>query len=197
MQGFLNFIGDRISKPREDIINNSFEFAVKRHLEWYREGKNLTLCYGSSNTYDIFYPKDNKDGKIYLNNWQHYKPGKGAIDLALYMGMSWYPERRRRLEKDLLEKYYEILEKLGVEIKQFGTGKFVNQIEITEETKQIIKEAWEEAKASLNSDLDLLVLDELNVVLGFQILDLIEVVNSIKNKKKKPQKKLRFKFELF
>ncbi len=41
VQNFLNFIGDRISKPSQNILNNSIEFYVNYAWECHKEGKNL------------------------------------------------------------------------------------------------------------------------------------------------------------
>jgi len=78
----------------------------------------------------------------------------------------------------------EILKKLGIEVKQFGTEKFYDPLEPDEKTQEIIKEGWNYAKKLLSSDLDILVLDELNVALGFNLLDTNEVIQTIKNKNK-------------
>ena len=111
---FLNFIGDRISKPSKNIVNNSIEYAVKYILGCYKEGKNLTLCHGDAHAWNSLYPKDGIDEKMYFCDWQSYSVNKGITDLAYFMGIHWSPERRKRLEKVLLRKYHEILEESGI-----------------------------------------------------------------------------------
>ncbi|MBA7513734.1 hypothetical protein ES705_05752 [subsurface metagenome] len=114
VQEFLNFIGDRISKPSQKILNNSIEFAVKYRWECYKKGRNLTLCHGDAHAWNAFYPKDNIDGKLYFGDWQTISVNKGITDLAYFMGVHWHPERRKRLEKVLLRKYHKLLEESGI-----------------------------------------------------------------------------------
>lgn len=120
VQNFLDFIGDRISKKRRKILNNSNELAVRKLNEWYKEGfnikkgKNLTLCHGDAHAWNAFYPKDSIDGKFYLYDWQLVGVFNGTLDLAYFMGVHWSPQRRKRLEKVLLQKYHKILEESGI-----------------------------------------------------------------------------------
>ncbi len=50
----------------------------------------------------------------YISDWQSVSLFKGIKDLAYFMGIHWSPERRKRLEKVLLRKYYEIVEESGI-----------------------------------------------------------------------------------
>ena len=47
-------------------------------------------------------------------DWQVWFAGLGTIDLAYMIGLHWYPERRARLEKDLVRRYHSYLLKAGV-----------------------------------------------------------------------------------
>ena len=114
LQKFLNFIGNRISKPRKNILNNSIEFTIRYRWECHKEEKNLTLCHGDAHAWNAFYPKGSIDGKLYLSDWQYYHVFKGMADVAYFMGLHWHPERRKRLEKVLLRKYHEILKESGI-----------------------------------------------------------------------------------
>jgi len=114
VQKFLNFIGDRISKPSKNILNNSIEFAINYAWECHKEGKNLTLCHGDAHAWNALYPKEGIDGKLYFFDWQSFSVFKGITDLAYFLGIHWSPERRKRLEKVLLRKYHAILEESGI-----------------------------------------------------------------------------------
>ena len=114
VQEFLNFIGNRISKPRQNILKKSIEYATRYHWECYIEGKNLTLCHGDAHAWNALYPKDDINGKLYFMDWQDVGVFKGTCDLAYFMGLHWSPERRKRLEKIFLRKYHEILQKSGI-----------------------------------------------------------------------------------
>lgn len=111
---FLEFISDRISESRQDIVRNSVEFALKYRLDCFKEGKNLTLIHNDTHDGNTFYPKDVKNGKIYFIDWGGVSIFKGVYDLAYFMGVHWYPNRRKRLEKVLLRKYHKFMVELGV-----------------------------------------------------------------------------------
>ena len=114
VQKFLNFIGDRISKPSKNILNNSIEYAIRYKWECHKEGKNLTLVHNDAHAWNVLYPKNGIVGKLYFCDWQSYSVNKGIIDLAYFMGIHWSPGRRKRLEKVLLRKYHGILEESGI-----------------------------------------------------------------------------------
>lgn len=114
LQEFLNFIGNRISKPRKNILKISIEYAVRYLWESYVEGENLTLCHGDAHAWNALYPKDDINGNLYFMDWQDVWVFKGASDLAYFMALHWSPERRKRLEALFLRKYHEILKKSGI-----------------------------------------------------------------------------------
>lgn len=62
--------------------------------------------------------------------------------------------------------------KLGIEIKQFGKKEFVNLKNPSEEDKHLAKTALEFAKQQLNTEIFLLVLDEINIALHYGLLNL-------------------------
>ena len=114
VQNFLNFIGDRLSKPSQNILNNSIEFYINYVWECNKEGKNLTMIHNDAHAWNALYPKDGIDGKMYICDWQSFSVFKGITDIAYFMGIHWHPERRKRMEKVLLRKYHEILQKSGI-----------------------------------------------------------------------------------
>ena len=114
IHNFLSSIGDRISKQSQDTLNNSLEFAINYHWNSYKEGINLTLIHNDAHAWNALYPKDDINGNLYFCDWQSFSVFKGTYDLAYFMGIHWYPERRKRMEKALLIRYHEILEESGI-----------------------------------------------------------------------------------
>lgn len=114
VQNFLRFLGDKISKQSQITLSNSIEFAINWVWNSYKEGKNLTLVHSDAHTSNALYPKDDVNGKLYFCDWQSFTIIKGTYDLAYFMGINWYPERRRRMEKALLIIYHETLVESGV-----------------------------------------------------------------------------------
>ena len=120
VQNFLDFIGDRISKKKREILKSTNEFAARKLNELIKEGfnikkgKNLTLCHGDAHAWNAFYPKDSINGKFYLYDWQLVGVFNATLDLAYFMGLHWSPQRRKRLENVLLRKYHKLLEESGI-----------------------------------------------------------------------------------
>lgn len=75
----------------------------------------MTLAHGDAHAWNLLYPKDGATAGIRLIDWDSFiGPLTGAYDLAYFMAVHWYPERRRRHEADLLAHYHEALEARGV-----------------------------------------------------------------------------------
>ena len=72
-----------------------------------------TLAHGDAHVWNLLYPRDAAAG-IYLIDWDAWRIGRGAFDLAYMMAVHWYPERRARLEAPLIERYHAGLLAHGV-----------------------------------------------------------------------------------
>jgi Protein of unknown function (DUF1679) len=59
-------------------------------------------------------PRDGGDD-IRIFDWDGWRIGLAATDLAYMMALHWYPERRRRTERLLLDHYYEALVGAGLQ----------------------------------------------------------------------------------
>ncbi len=75
-------------------------------------GKHITLLHGDSHLGNFYYPKDASRDPIILFDWETYKRGLGAYDLA-YM-LVHGTAGRRELEGPLLDLYFERLVESGV-----------------------------------------------------------------------------------
>lgn len=110
---FADFLGDRLSKERreryERVLAASARLAGRRLT-----GKNVTLAHGDAHIWNLLYPREGTGGTIRLIDWENWRPGIAARDLAYMMAVHWYPERRRRFEVGLLRHYHRVLENYGV-----------------------------------------------------------------------------------
>lgn len=89
--------------------------ATPRLLQRYRTGQNLTLIHGDAHAWCFYFPKEGVAGGVRLYEWHNFvAPFTAAYDLARFMAIYWYPERRRRYEGDLLAHYHDALEAGGV-----------------------------------------------------------------------------------
>lgn len=81
---------------------------------------------------------------------------------------------------------YETLFKLpGVTVSQFGQREFVDPNNVRPEERQQAEEALSAAReAMLSGKYDLVVLDEVNVAVGWKLIDTGEVIKFIKDKPK-------------
>jgi len=55
-----------------------------------------------------------RDGDVKIIDWQSYENGQGAYDLAYLIALHWFPERRRRYEEAVLDRYFGALVEGGV-----------------------------------------------------------------------------------
>lgn len=70
-------------------------------------------------------------------------------------------------------------------IEQYGIKTVLYKSKLGASTRKILEDGWEFAKENINNNnYDMIVLDELNVVIDLGVLDLNDVVNTIKNKPK-------------
>ena len=109
---FISFLGDRISNDRAKILELTpqAERAFRKRLE---AGK-LTLVHGDSHFWNFFLPKDSKTDTIRIFDWQGYGAGFGPTNIAQFLGLHVYSEMRERIQKSLLQRYYEILLSVGI-----------------------------------------------------------------------------------
>ncbi|MHA1727859.1 MAG: oxidoreductase family protein [Promethearchaeota archaeon] len=116
----LDSLGERISLKRQKLYKNVYsrfpEILWQRVSQQNKRGKkNLTIVHGDAHLWNFFYPiyprksKENKNTIAYLIDWQNWKIGIGMQDLAYMIGLHWYPEKRKLLEKKLIKHYYNML----------------------------------------------------------------------------------------
>ena len=79
--------------------------------------KDNTLLHIDAHFWNFLYPKDinNENLKACLTDWATWGIGVGCQDLAFMLGIFLSHDSRRLMEKDLMERYYNGLLKLGVE----------------------------------------------------------------------------------
>ncbi len=71
--------------------------------------------------------------------------------------------------------------KLGIEVYAFGTNRFVNKNNPRREDVERAQNALEFARKKLNEGYDLLVLDEINVALDFNLIRLEDVLSLLRS----------------
>jgi len=104
---FADFLGDRLSPGRRALyeeVLGGLERALSKRLA---NQTNLTLFHGDSHIGNYLFPYDGDTACII--DWQGWGVELGVLDLVSLMAMFWFPERRARLERPLLQLYHQRL----------------------------------------------------------------------------------------
>ena len=105
-------LGDRLSADRRQLFERFF--AAPPHAARMATRKNLSIVHGDAHVWNVFLPNDDSVGQERLFDWSGWRPDLPATDLAYMMAMHWYPERRKRVERPLLDHYHASLLAAGV-----------------------------------------------------------------------------------
>jgi hypothetical protein len=79
----------------------------------YRNARNITLGHGDAHVWNCFLPRNGSDDVRWFD-WDGWRVRVPTNDLAYMMAVHWYPERRQRLERTLLDHYHSVLLENGV-----------------------------------------------------------------------------------
>ena len=109
---FADRLGDCLSRERR-MLYERFLGSAQHLLERYDARRNVTLIHGDAHVWNVFLPRDG-GGDLRLFDWDGWRIGVAAGDLAYMMALHWYPDRRRRLERALLDRYHAKLLAQGV-----------------------------------------------------------------------------------
>ena len=109
---FTDRLGDRLPRERRDLYERFLD-AAPRLFSRYHSHRNLSLVHGDAHVWNYFLPRDSGDD-IRLLDWDAWRIGVASNDLAYMMATHWYPDRRRRMERVLLDHYHAALTAHGV-----------------------------------------------------------------------------------
>lgn len=110
---FAETLGDRLWSGARAVYARVFD-AWGRLYTPGRLYAAHTLAHGDAHVWNLLYPRDGAGSGIRLIDWDGWRIGRGASDLAYMMAVHWYPERRARLEARLIERYHAGLLAHGV-----------------------------------------------------------------------------------
>jgi thiamine kinase-like enzyme len=85
-----------------------------RLLARYRSRRNLTLIHGDAHWWNCFMPRHGGGDNVRLIDWEGWSIDIATTDIAYMMAMLWFPDRRRRIERPLLDSYHAALTAGGV-----------------------------------------------------------------------------------
>ncbi len=102
---FASTLDDRLW-PAARAIYERVHAARERLITPGRLYATYTIAHGDAHVWNLLYPGDGiATTDIRLIDWDYWRIGRAATDLAYMMAVHWYPERRARLEAPLLERY--------------------------------------------------------------------------------------------
>lgn len=110
---FADALGDRLWPRARRIYERVFESYEQLYTP-ARIYSTYTLVHGDAHIWNLLYPRDGLGAGIRLIDWDSWRVGRAASDLAYMMAVHWYPERRARLEASLLARYHATLCAHGV-----------------------------------------------------------------------------------
>jgi Ecdysteroid kinase-like family len=110
---FTDRLGDNLPRERCQLYERLLS-AAPRLLERYHTRRNLTIVHGDLHVLNSFLPRDGGDDVRFLD-WDSWRIGAASADLAYMMAIHWYPDRRARLERRLLDRYHATLASHGVD----------------------------------------------------------------------------------
>jgi hypothetical protein len=109
---FADRLGDLLPRERR-MLYERFIGSARHLLERYDTRRNVTLIHGDAHVWNVFLPRDGVDD-LRLFDWDGWRIGVAAGDLAYMMALHWYPEHRHRCERALLDRYHAELLAHGV-----------------------------------------------------------------------------------
>jgi thiamine kinase-like enzyme len=114
LPSFVEFLGDRLSEERRGIYEIALRSLPGILLRRLTTGRHLTLIHGDPHVGNFLYPHDLVQDTVRILDWKSWSVGLGADDIAHMMAVFWFPERRARLEQELLRRYHSRLVEHGV-----------------------------------------------------------------------------------
>src|SRR5262249_27236518 len=76
--------------------------------------RNMTILHGDAHVWNLFLPRDPASDDVRLFDWDAWRVDVATDDLAYMMALHWFPDRRRRHERALLDRYHAELVAHGV-----------------------------------------------------------------------------------
>jgi Ecdysteroid kinase-like family len=110
---FTDRFPDIMPPERRDLYRRLLDRAP-RLLARYHSRRNLTIIHGDAHSWNFFLPKPRGSETVRLLDWESWSIDAATDDLSYMMAMLWYPDRRRRMERSLLDLYHATLLDNGV-----------------------------------------------------------------------------------
>ncbi len=108
---FVDRTGDLLGPERRQLYERLME-AAPRLMARYEGRRHMTLVHGDGHFWNCFLANNGEGVKFF--DWDCWRIDAATDDLAYMIAVHWYPERRARFERSLLDRYHETLVAHGV-----------------------------------------------------------------------------------
>lgn len=113
LPGFADRLGDALSPERRLLYERLIAEAPRLLGRWHA-GSHLTIVHGDAHFWNCFVPRAGGIDGARFFDWDAWRIGIGAADLAYMLAVHWYPDLRSRREAHLLDCYHTELLAHGV-----------------------------------------------------------------------------------
>ena len=110
---YLAADAENVPAAGKEILTRAVNRWADVFCERVRDGTGLTFIHGDSHVMNMLFPRDHATQRVLLVDFETYRRGLGAYDLA-YLMFFRGAEHRRELEKAVLPAYYDGLVAAGV-----------------------------------------------------------------------------------
>jgi hypothetical protein len=111
---WVDYLGDRLSVERRRIYEQVLASLPGLLEQRLAHGETLTIVHDDAHVWNFLLPHDPTRDRVYLVDWEQWGVSAGPHDVAYMLTLFWYPERRARMERDLVRRYHDRLVEHGV-----------------------------------------------------------------------------------
>jgi hypothetical protein len=110
---FADRLGDRLSQERRDLYRLLIDSGHRLNAR-HRSHHNMTIVQGDAHVWNVFLPRRPEIDDVRFFDWDSWRIDLAADDLSYMMALHWFPDCRRRCERQLLDHYHTALLACGV-----------------------------------------------------------------------------------
>lgn len=110
---FTDRFAEAVPRERRELYEQLIE-RIPHLLARTLTRRNLTLIHGDAHWWNCFLPHRMDGEDVRIIDWEVWHISMATMDLAYMMAMLWYPHRRSRIERGLLDLYHAELMAQGV-----------------------------------------------------------------------------------
>ncbi|NKB70316.1 MAG: phosphotransferase [Candidatus Latescibacteria bacterium] len=111
---FAQALGDDLDPAHLALLERIIERYPDAFLKRVADSPHITLLHGDAHLGNLYYPKDPTTHQMVLLDWETYKRGLGAYDLAYLLIHATSGRDREHLQGPLLDFYYQRLTAAGI-----------------------------------------------------------------------------------